>query len=298
MSSQASAGVMVAPAAPGALGRAIDPTVLLRYLEALRHWQASLRTSLDDVDRYSRTAVHQDALLGDITLAMAVMQAIDAQIAKIIEKWDSGRVLAQQTTEISTLLWGRLDDNLNATLAVSFVEACALGTTLVRSLRDRLDEAGALLGGRLAQLVSRADAIELLAARCREKIANAPTIAVPNPNVVGDVPTDPTVATQFSARLDEIDAALTAVEQQFRAPLQERDELRSVMGAYLEMAAVRGCAESNDVVAAEQAARMTLWSAPCDLAVGREQVAELQRAVHASAPRPGVMNAPRGASSR
>ncbi len=71
---------------------------------------------------------------------------------------------------------------------------------------------------------------------------------------------------------------------QVRAPLDHRDELRGLLEAYRARAARHGVAESPQPVAAHQAARDLLWSAPCDLVAAEQAVRRYQAAVGAVMP--------------
>ena len=106
--------VAVPPAAPGALGSPIDSTVLLHYLDGLQRWHASLRDALDDADRFAHSATDQAALMPDLTLAMALVESVGHSIERIVARWDSGRVLRQDTIEISALIWGRIEGAASA----------------------------------------------------------------------------------------------------------------------------------------------------------------------------------------
>ena len=274
--------VAAPPAAPGALGAPIDSTVLLRYLEGLQQWHAALRHALDDADQFAHAAKDQAALIPDITLAMALVESVGHSIDRIVAKWDSGRVLRQDTIEISALIWGRLEGAAQTSLSVSFVEACSLCVTMVRSLRERLDESGASLRSRLATATAASDRVRDLAQRCRDKIANAPTLAIPDPGVIGPVPDALGARAQYEQRVGEIERALVVAESTYATPLRERDELRGLLGAYLDMAGDRGNIEQDAIVAAEGDARSVLWMAPCDLVAARDKVAALQHAVRAA----------------
>jgi hypothetical protein len=61
--------------------------------------------------------------------------------------------------------------------------------------------------------------------------------------------------------------------------LQERDDLRGLLGSYRHRASANGLAEDAALEDKYQAAHTVLWSAPCDLRQARALVAEYQRAV-------------------
>jgi hypothetical protein len=355
-----------APTAPGRLGQAIPAAEVLTFLDALGRWRDGRRAELDRLDRAALAAADADAYTGDLTLALAVWQAVSDRYDQMLTVWDSGRVLVPERERLSQLIWGRLDAGPGAGLAVSLVEALVLSDALTERLRDRLDldpRAGA--GERLAavratvercrdhatdrhsgdpaalpgiqrlrdrldelaaratrgadiegplrvlevdvarterdlivaasrrrdlerdyeraviavdQLSRRGEAARALAARCSDRIAGAPRLAVPDVTRLGPVPESQPALDEFEARLDRVAAALAQVEQAYGAPLAERDELRGRLAAY------RAMAEANlrDDVAvrvAWEAAHDILWSAPCDLAAARNAVATYQRVV-------------------
>lgn len=151
------------PAAPGALGVAAPAGEILTYLSKVTAWRDWLSAQLDELDRRAKVAAAADDLTADITLAFALWQSIATRIDDIVAAWDSGRVGAAERERISELVWGRLGGNLDAVLAVSFVEACVLADALVDRLRDRLD--ADVLGA--SGVGDTAAAVEASIARCR-----------------------------------------------------------------------------------------------------------------------------------
>ncbi len=130
-----------APAAPGVWGRPVEPTAMLRYLEELGRWRDARRAELDELDRAalaSPTGSGSAAVTDDVTLAMALWQAVAVRSAEIERVWDSGRVAAAELAQLSTLVWGRLDSAAGASLAVSLPEACRLSDAVTAQLRRRL----------------------------------------------------------------------------------------------------------------------------------------------------------------
>lgn len=129
-----------APQAPGSLGEDIMPQELLTYLSALGTWRDRRRGELDQLDEAALHAPERDALTNDVLLSMALWKSVAERHDLILATWDSGRVLPADRRRISTLIWGRLDQQAgdgNA-FAVSLPEACRLSDSLAASLRARL----------------------------------------------------------------------------------------------------------------------------------------------------------------
>jgi hypothetical protein len=146
-------------------------------------------------------------------------------------------------------------------------------------LRDR-DRAVDLV----AVLEAREPALRALAARCADKIADPPRLAVPDVSNLGPVPETAAELDAYLGRLDQVSAAFAYAEAAYRAPLDERDELRGRLQGYRAMADGALRAEDPDVLAAWQPAYGILWSAPCDLAVARAAVLRYQRVVRGETP--------------
>ena len=124
-----------------------------------------------------------------------------------------------------------------------------------------------------AELVARAPALVELAARCTDKIAGAPRLAVPDPSTLGPVPEDRAGVDTYLQRLALVRTALDTVEAAYGGPLAEREDLRGVVKAFQAKALALGVAEQVPLLAAWEQVRAILWSAPCDLAAGRDAVA-------------------------
>jgi hypothetical protein len=98
-------------------------------------------------------------LTGDITLAMALWQAVADREAQLRAVWGSGRVGRDDRERMATLVWGRRDtgrgpDQQSSPLALSLPEACRLNDAVVGELRERLglDPSGAQTNARVAAL--------------------------------------------------------------------------------------------------------------------------------------------------
>ncbi len=145
---------------------------------------------------------------------------------------------------------------------------------------ERLALARAEATALLTRLRDREAPLLALAQRCRDRIADPPRFGVPRVEALGPLPDDPAEVPGFLARLHLVDQAMTMAERAYAAPLDERDELRGRLDGYRAMARARGEDGDPQLEQAYQAARSTLWSAPCDLTVARAQVAVFQAMVH------------------
>ncbi|MGZ8764345.1 MAG: hypothetical protein ACXW2C_01440 [Acidimicrobiia bacterium] len=152
----------------------------------------------------------------------------------------------------------------------------------------------------LAELQVRYDDLERrtasvveLAERCRSRIVDPPRLAVPSVAVLGSPPAERAASARtaddwvaarteidgYSARLERCGLALAEAERAYGAPLQQRDELRGLLGAYRTRAARTGFAEDLALTDAFRAAHDLLWSAPCDLAEAARRVERYQQTV-------------------
>jgi hypothetical protein len=134
----------VSPAAPGRLGVAARPAEMLEYLGRLEAWLGQRRAELDALDAQIQTAGRQAELTGDVTLALALWQAVKTRQDLILRTWDSGRVGQVELDRLSGLIWGRLDTQASTidqlrSMAVSLPEAGRLCDALVAQLRTRLN---------------------------------------------------------------------------------------------------------------------------------------------------------------
>jgi len=149
-----------APPAPGRLGEALDPQAALTYLEALGDWLARRREELDALDREVLASADPARHTGDITLAMALWQAVADREASLRAVWGSGRVGRDERERMATLVWGRRDTTgssgpgQGSPLALSVPEACRLADAVVGELREGLglDPSGAQTNARVAAL--------------------------------------------------------------------------------------------------------------------------------------------------
>ncbi len=134
----------VSPIAPGRLGVAARPVEMLEYLGKLDAWLGQRRAELDALDSQIQATGRQAELTGDITLALALWQAVKTRQDLLLRTWDSGRVGQVELDQLSGLIWGRLDTEASTidrlrSLAVSLPEAGRLCDALVAQLRTRLN---------------------------------------------------------------------------------------------------------------------------------------------------------------
>jgi hypothetical protein len=160
------------------------------------------------------------------------------------------------------------------------------------ALRSAVQGAAAALAARLMQLSELEQVVRSTAEQCRDKIAAAPRLAVPDVAVLGAVPSIPDGAQEpgswhaaraaldaFRARVDLVAATLAEAQRRFRAPLEERAELRGLADAYRVKAGAAGLAEDGALTESYAALRAVLWNAPCDLVAARPLVAAYVAAI-------------------
>ncbi len=164
-----------APAAPGRLGEALDPTQVQSYLAAMQEWLTARRTELDDLDQAALTAHRQADMTTDVMLAMSLWKAVSDRFGLIMATWDGGRVGVKEREQLSSLIWGRLDATMDPALsssgmAVSLPEACRLSDAMTAQLRDRLalDPSTDATAGRVRQLRASVE-------RVRDQVALEPS---------------------------------------------------------------------------------------------------------------------------
>jgi hypothetical protein len=148
------ASTALAPTAPGRLGEAIDPAAMLTYLGELASWRDQRRRELDRIDQLllqqATQPVPTPPSLDDITLSMALWQAVATRFQELTRVWDSGRVGVIERQQLATLIWGRLDQSGSA--AMSVPEACRLSDALAAQLLRASDPQSANLEVRLREI--------------------------------------------------------------------------------------------------------------------------------------------------
>ena len=132
-------GSAQAPAAPGRMGVAADPTALLSYLDQLGQWRDARRSELNELDRAALSSATGESATADIALSLALWKAVADRYEQLVKVWDSGRVGVTERERLSAMIWGRLDAAFDSSgLSVSLPEACRLSDALVSQLRVRL----------------------------------------------------------------------------------------------------------------------------------------------------------------
>ena len=136
-----------APDAPGRLGEAVDPLQLRSYLIALDKWLEARRSELEALDVAVQESEHADELTRDMALSLQLWQSIQTRYRRLLQVWDRGRVSIREREQLSSLVWGRLDDDTwsgTAASGLSLPEACRMSDALCGQLRSRLqlDPAG------------------------------------------------------------------------------------------------------------------------------------------------------------
>lgn len=131
----------------------------------------------------------------------------------------------------------------------------------VRRLADDRRTASA----RLDALRARAVGVRALVTRCVAEIANAPRLALPEPDVLGPVPETRVPLDAYLARMSAVDRAFDVAERVYSRPVAERDELSGRLGAYQVMAARSGRDTVPEVTAALARVRSALDAVPCDV---------------------------------
>ncbi|RIK16225.1 MAG: hypothetical protein DCC50_05635 [Acidobacteria bacterium] len=158
----------VAPPAPGSLGSDVADHELLAYLDAMLRWRDRRRAELSALDQAAMELADprdRAAVTPDVTLSMALWQAVADRLELLVATWDSGRVGESERRRITTLIWGTLEQpgsrGATQALAVSLPEACRLSDSLASSLRSRLrlDGSDPDVAGRLRALRQQVERI-------------------------------------------------------------------------------------------------------------------------------------------
>jgi len=170
-------------------------------------------------------------------------------------------------------------------------EAAAVRASLEAAAKERANLLQQWTGvqARLDQLAITEARVREVAARCRDKVLQAPPLAVPSVAAfdvdLGDVSDLPWVAARARVapvltKLDRLTAALAEAERRFQAPLDQRDDLRGLLQAFADKASVSGVMESPELDTLYREAKGVLWAAPADLAKGSALVDQYVSAVN------------------
>ena len=127
-----------APQAPGRLGAPVEPAEMQGYLQLLDEWLRARKGELDELDAAALSSERKAELTSDMTLSMALWQAVSERNARLLEVWDGGRVMVKEREQLASLLWGRLDEAAAGGLTVSLPEACRLSDALASQIRVKL----------------------------------------------------------------------------------------------------------------------------------------------------------------
>lgn len=186
---------ITAPPAPGGLGQPVSAPTMRTYLTALDTWLTQRRQELDTLDATVQ-ANNAQPLVGDVMIGLQLWQAISNRFQRLLGVWNGGRVLITELDQMSSLIWGRLDEPGSATSTgaggMTLPEACRMSDALTAQLRARLqlDPVGTESVGRLRDLRATME-------RLRDQVRLEP----------------PERATQAAARLADLEARLAEINE-------------------------------------------------------------------------------------
>lgn len=149
--------------------------------------------------------------------------------------------------------------------------------------RRRLFDDWRSLDERLTALGETEASVRELAVRCRDRIVQAPSLAIPSVAAVGDfqpigdLETMPwsaarAVMAPVVAKVQRLEAALAEARRRFQKPLDDRDDLRGLLQSFRGKANAHGMAEHGELEPLYRQAEALLWAAPCDIAAARPLV--------------------------
>lgn len=149
--------------------------------------------------------------------------------------------------------------------------------------RRQLFEKWAASSTRLEALSETEAVVRQLAERCRAKVVQAPTLAIPSVAALGPLATtDELEAMPWTAargvmtpvldKIDRVEAALAVAHDRYQQPLDDRDDLRGLLQSFRDKAAAHGLGENSDLEPLYRRAESYLWAAPCDSAAARPLV--------------------------
>jgi hypothetical protein len=204
--------------------------------------------------------------------------------------------LVRQVEVLSSRLAKLGPDSAEATVIAEVAAIEQALAPIERDLRELAQAKGALADdvGALPDRVLVAEQLEAatreLVARCAQKVADPPNLAVPDVGALGPPPAPADILAlewragraavdAYAARLERVERALALANAAYAAPLARRDDLRGLLDGYRAMAASRGLGEAPDASAAYDAARAALYRAPCDLDAAAALVERYQHVV-------------------
>ena len=238
----------------GAVGSTLDDAArLLEAIIAKVEREAIAREGQHAADTTLRAAIVAD--LDTVTRLSATLGERTNQVADLRAEAQSGR-------------------DPGATAAA--LAALRRDLEVVDAERQRVLARWHSLPGELESLATEEVAVRELAARCREKIAAAPSLAVPSVDVLSQLDRTPDLdempwrnaratAAPLVAKVDRLSAALAEARRRFEEPLSRRDDLRGLLQSFRQKAAAKGLGEHPEVETRYRHAESVLWAAPCDL---------------------------------
>lgn len=241
-------------------------------------------------------------------LVDAIVQRVESHVSTVENRSTTEVAAATQADadlSVAERLANQLGSHINraAQLRIDLIARRDLAGVAARAseLRHELEQADAerrqlfaawaTLDDRLAALGQTEAAVRALAQRCRDKIVQAPTLAVPSVAAVGpfatlhelqSMPWSAARAVMAPAvtKVQHVDAALGEAQRRFQQPLDDRDDLRGLLQSFRDKAAAHGFAEHPDLDPLYRQAESLLWAAPCDLAAARPLVDRYVSAVN------------------
>lgn len=150
----------------------------------------------------------------------------------------------------------------------------------------------AMLDDRIVVLGETEASVRELAMRCRDKIMQPPTLAIPSVAAIGPLQSvDELKAMPWSAargvmepvvsKVHRLEAALSEARRRYQQTLDDRHDLRGLLQSFRDKAAARGLGENSELEPLYRQAESLLWAAPCDLAAARPLVDRYVAAVNA-----------------
>jgi len=240
-----------------------------------------------------------DAIVDRVESHVGAIERQSAADVELATRADSDLTIAERLaqqlgSDVNRAAQLRADLSSRRDLAAVAARASALRSELeaIEKERQQLFAAWEALPERLRALADSEGSLRHLAERCRDKIANAPALAIPSVGAVGNLPaTDELQAMPWPAaratmspliaKVQRLDAALTEARRRFQQPLDDRDDLRGLLQSFRDKADAHGLGEDADLEPMYRKAELLLWAAPCDLVAARTLVDSYVAAVNA-----------------
>jgi hypothetical protein len=278
-------------------------------------------SDLSDHDRAGAAAMANQPLTDDLgspvgrnladaaALVDAIVQRVESHVSGVETRSASDVALATRADadlSVAERLANELGSHINraAQLRGDLVARRHLDTvaTEAAGLRGELEEIDserrelfadwAGLDDRLVALGDVEASVRTLAERCRNKIVQTPSLAIPSVAAVGQVmPADELEAMPWSAarvvmspvvaKVQRLEAALAEARRRYQQPLDDRDDMRGLLQSFRDKAAAHGLGENDELEPLYRQAESLLWAAPCDVAAARPLVDQYVAAVNA-----------------